>query len=160
VRIFTSTLDLPYVKLMQAEMRRVDDYKSITEYILHFCEVAKAHLELAKRYSRTPMAANKKSSAVTPSPNTNATVRVGKLAANKDPDFNRGSYKPKEDSDGDRSGSPEPGWKNRRTSYSDNEDIADAAEGRDVHAWVETVPRRYGQYEHHTEQHSYDDEDY
>ena len=41
---------------------------------------------------------------------------------------------------------------------------ADAAAGRDVNAWVETVPRRYGQHEEHAEQESnadsYDDEDY
>jgi hypothetical protein len=145
VRIFTRTLDLPYVKLMQAEMRRVDDYKSITEYILHFCEVAKAHLELAKRYSRTPMAANKKSSAVTPSTNTGATVRVDK----------------NEDSTHDCSGVlPKESWQARHAPNVPNGTTADATAARDVDAWVETVPRRYGQHELHTEQDSYENEDY
>jgi hypothetical protein len=54
VKIFTSTLDLPYVKLMQIEMHRIEDYKSITEYILAFCDVAKVHLEQAKVHSRNP----------------------------------------------------------------------------------------------------------
>jgi hypothetical protein len=160
VKIFTSTLDLPYVKLMQIEMHRVEDYKSITEYILAFCDVAKVHLKQAKVYSRQPNAFNKKSSGASPSTNTGGTFRFEKKVAGKNPDYNRGSYKPKEDSEGDRSGSPKHGWKNHRASHSDNEDAADAAEGRDVHAWVETVPRRYGQHEHHGDSDSYDDEDY
>jgi hypothetical protein len=148
VKIFTSTLDVSYVKSMQLEMRRVEESESITDYILAFCEVAKVHLEQAKTYSRQPNASN-----------TGGTVRFEKKVANKDPDFNRGSYKkPKEDSDGDRSGSPKHRWKNRRASHSDDEDTADAAEGRDVHAWVETVPRRYGQHGHHTEQDASSDE--
>jgi hypothetical protein len=40
VKIFTSTLDVSYVKSMQIEMRRVEEYKSITDYILAFCDVA------------------------------------------------------------------------------------------------------------------------
>jgi hypothetical protein len=116
------------------------------------------HLEQARVYSRQPNVFNKKSSSASPATNSGAAVRFENKAANKDPDFNRGSYKPKEDLDGDRSGSPKHRWKNRRASHSDGEDTADAAEGRDVHAWVETVPRRYGQHEHHTEQDSSDDE--
>jgi hypothetical protein len=104
------------------------------------------------------MAANKKSSAANPSAGAGTSGRVEKKAASKDPDFNRGSYKPKEDSVSDRSGSPKHRWKNRRASHSDDEDTADAAEGHDVHAWVETMPRRYGQHEHHTEQDSSDGE--
>ena len=126
-------------------MRSVDDYKSITEYILHFCEVAKAHLELAKRYSRTPMAANKKSSAVTPSTNTGATVRVDK---------NQGST---HDSSGIH---PKESWQARHAPNVANGKTADATAARDVNAWVETVPRRYGQHEQHAEQDSYEDEDY
>jgi hypothetical protein len=54
VKIFTSTLDVSYVKSMQIEMRRVEEYESITDYIIAFCEVAKVHLEQAKTYASNP----------------------------------------------------------------------------------------------------------
>jgi hypothetical protein len=119
VKIFTSTLELSYVKSMQWEMREVGEYKSITDYILAFCDVAKVHLEEAKVYARQPNAFNKKSSGASPSPNPTGSVRFEKKAVSKDPDFNRGGYKPKET------------WKDRQSPYprkSDLGNIEDLAE--------------------------------
>jgi hypothetical protein len=144
VRIFTSTLELSYVKEMQLEMLRIEEYKGITEYINAFCKVAKEHLDLARRYSRCPKA-NKKSSAVTPSTNTGATVRVDK---------NQGST---HDSSGIH---PKESWQARHAPNVPNGTTAESTAARDVNAWVETVPRRYGQHELHTEQDSYENEDY
>jgi hypothetical protein len=97
VRIFTSTLELSYVKEVQDEMGTPEEYDGMTSYLSAFCDVAQVHLELAKSYSRVPLAFgnNKKPD----SSNETAVVpyvRFDKKGAGKDPDYNRGSYKPKE----------------------------------------------------------------
>jgi hypothetical protein len=145
VKVFTSAMDLHYVQLMQAEIGRINEYTSITEYITAFCELAKQHLEIAKVYSRSPFASNKMAAVSTTAPIS--------------PDRHTHERHPQEDSDCDRSGTrPKHLWEDRLASRTVDEDTDDAAEGRDVHSWVETVPRRYGQHEHHTEQDSSDDE--
>jgi hypothetical protein len=102
--------------VMHAEMRRVEEYKSITEYILHFCEVAKQHLELARGYSRTPFAANKRTSAAAPPAGATSSGRFEKKGAVKDPEYNRATYKPKET------------WKDRQGSYPRKTDLGNIDE--------------------------------
>jgi hypothetical protein len=85
------------VKEVQDEMGTTEEYDSITSYRLAFCDVAQVHLDMAKNYSRVPTAFgnNKK-----PDSSNEATaapyVRFDKKGAGKDPEYNRGSYKPKE----------------------------------------------------------------
>ena len=148
VRIFTSTLELSYVKDVQDEMGNTEEYDGITSYLSAFCQVAQVHLDLAKNYSRVPMAFgdSKKQESNNPAPTAHAShVRVDK---NQDCTHDSSGVLPKES------------WQARRAPNVGNGTTAKATAGRDVNAWVETVPRRYGQHEQDSYSDSNEDEDY
>jgi hypothetical protein len=126
-RSFTSTLELCYVKDVHGEMEELEDYDNVTSYIVAFCAVAQGHLDVAKSYSKVPtaFASSKKTDSA---PTAHAShVRVDK----------------NEESTHDSSGiHPKESWQARRAPNVANGTTADATAGRDVNAWVETVPRR------------------
>jgi hypothetical protein len=117
----------------------------ITSYIVALCAVAQGHLDVATSYSKVPtaFASSKKTDSV-----STAHASHVRLDKNQDCTHDSSRIHPKES------------WQARRASNVANGTTANATAGRDVNAWVETVPRRYGQHEQHTEQDSYEDKDF